>query len=200
MPEFLLEWLISNYIEVTGAILGVIYIVFSIRQSILTWPTGLATSVLYIVIFFRARFYADMGLQFYYVFISIYGWYIWRKGNAADYTKAVSVNQITLKTALFAAMASLVFFAFIAFILKNYTDSLVPFMDAATTALSIVATWMLARKIIEHWLVWIVVDLVSAGLYLYKGLWPTTILFVVYTIMAFVGYREWNKELKLLKK
>jgi nicotinamide mononucleotide transporter len=96
--------------------------------------------------------------------------------------------------AVILAGVSLLLFALIWFILKNYTDSNVPVADSLATSLSIVATWMLARKILEHWLVWIFVDLFSIGLFWYKELYPTVVLFVVYTIMAVVGYFEWKKD------
>jgi nicotinamide mononucleotide transporter len=197
MYHLITEWLTVHYIEVLGAILGLCYILFSIRQSILTWPTGLATSVLYIFVFFRAKFYADMALQFYYVFISIYGWYLWNKGNPSEKNNSLPIKQLNFKMIINSVAVSSVLFIVIYFILKNHTDSPVPVMDALTTALSIVATYLLARKFIEHWLIWIFVDLVSAGLYVYKSLWPTVILFVVYTLMAIAGFREWKKDLKV---
>ena len=196
MPELIAEWLSANYIELAGAIAGIAYIGFSIRQSVLTWPVGLGTSLLYIVVFYKAQFYADMGLQFYYVFISIYGWYLWVKGNPSGHKTPVAVSRTGKQMALVLVAVTLVLFAGIAYILIHYTDSPVPWMDSATTALSIVATWMLARKLIGHWLIWIFVDLFSAGLYIYKGLWPTTVLFLIYTLMAIAGYRQWSKELK----
>jgi len=195
MPEIILEWLSVNYIEFLGAILGILYIFFSIRQSIFTWPIGLATSILYVIVFFQSKFYADMGLQFYYVFISIYGWYLWKKGNPDNSSNALSVSRATKRDIVNGSVSTLVIFLIIFLILKNYTDSPVPVMDSATTALSITATYMLARKILEHWIIWIVVDLVSAGLYVYKGLWPTVILFLVYTVMAFIGLRQWTKSI-----
>ncbi len=192
------EWFLLNKIEVLGAILGLFYIVFSIRQNILTWPTGLLTSALYVVVFFRSGFYADMGLQLYYVFISIYGWYFWLKGNTKESaeTGSLQVRRTSKKLALNLTLMFFLLYGVIIFILLNFTDSTVPYMDTLTTALSIVATWMLAKKYIEHWLIWIFVDLVSTGLYVYKSLWPTVILFLVYTFMAVVGYREWRKDLK----
>jgi nicotinamide mononucleotide transporter len=196
MPELLPEWLSTNYLELLGAFSGLAYIVFSIRQSILTWATGLATSALYIFVFFNAKFYADMGLQFYYVFISIYGWLIWTKREQDNTNSVLRVSRVKSNALLPGALLTLVIFALIFYILRNHTDSPVPVMDAMTTALSITATFMLARKIIEHWLIWIVVDLVSAGLYVYKGLWPTAMLFLVYTIMAYIGYRAWQKDIK----
>jgi len=196
MIDIILEWLFSNKIELLGAILGLIYIYFSIRQNILTWPTGLLTSAFYVVVFLRSGFYADMGLQVYYVVISIYGWYFWLKGK-----RNVKENQLPVRTTSIKMWINLggifvIIFVAILYILLKFTDSTVPYLDTLTTALSIVATWMLAKKYIEHWLIWIFVDVLSIGLYIYKSLWPTVILFTVYTAMAFIGYVEWKKDLK----
>lgn len=195
MIELIGGWLLGNAIELLGAILGILYIFFSIRQNILTWPTGLLTSILYVVVFFQAKLYADMGLQVYYVFISVYGWYFWLKGKKPKESGQVPVRRTNRKLRWILYLASVVLYVIILYILKNFTDSDVPFMDTLTTALSIVATWMLAKKYIGHWLIWIFVDALSAGLYVYKGLWPTVILFVIYTTMAVLGYIEWKKEL-----
>lgn len=198
MTETLTTWLWGNKIELIGAILGLLYIFFSIRQHILTWATGLLTSVLYIVVFFQSGFYADMGLQVYYVFISIYGWYFWLKGEkiaAQNDQHQVPVTKIKKGVLVKSGMATLLIFLFLTFILKRFTDSTVPVMDSLTTALSITATWMLAKKYIEHWLIWIFVDFFSAGLYVYKNLWPTVVLFIVYAVMAIIGYLEWKKDL-----
>jgi nicotinamide mononucleotide transporter len=198
MTEFLSTWLWDNKIELLGAILGLLYIFFSIRQHILTWPTGLFTSLLYIVVFLKSGFYADMGLQVYYVAISIYGWYYWLKGGKNDPVasqKQVRARKTPRKILFYSLLATIVIYGGLLLILLNLTDSTVPYMDALTTALSITATWMLAKKYIEHWLIWIFVDLISAGLYVYKELWPTVVLFVVYTLMAVLGYLEWKKDL-----
>lgn len=197
MIEIFTEWLSGNKIELLGAILGLLYIFLSIRQSILTWPTGLLTSLLYTYVFFETGFYADMGLQVYYVVISIYGWYYWLKG--AKNKSNIDHNDLPVRNIsknLFTKLTLLTVFIYIllVLILLNFTDSDVPYMDSLTTALSIVATWMLAKKYIEHWLIWIFVDFVSAGLYVYKNLWPTVILFGVYTVMAVLGYMEWKKD------
>lgn len=197
MTEFLTTWLWENRIELLGAILGLAYILFSIKQHILTWPTGLLTSLLYIVVFFQSGFYADMGLQVYYVAISIYGWYFWLRGShkKAASGETVRPGKIPKKALIYSIFATIAIYFGLLFILLNFTDSTVPYMDSLTTALSITATWMLAKKYIEHWLIWIFVDLLSAGLYAYKELWPTVVLFVVYTLMAVLGYKEWKKDL-----
>lgn len=191
-------WVIRNWVEIFGTLLGTTYVFLSIKQNILTWLMGFLTSVLYIYVFFHAKFYADMALQGYYVWISIYGWWLWSKGKTAITGHSVlPVSQLKPKLALLLGVISIVLWAGIYFILKNYTDSPVPFGDAFTTALSIVATWMLARKIIEHWLIWVVVDFISLMLYLYKGLYPTSVLFFIYTGAAIWGYFEWKKEITL---
>lgn len=192
--EIAIKWLSGNYIELLGAILGIIYVFFSIRQNIFTWPVGLLTSVLYVVVFFNSKLYADMGLQMYYVVISIYGWYEWLRGNSSDSKEMLKVSRLSLNLGLVLVLVSFLIFLVMWYVLKNYTDSPVPFADSLATSLSIVATWMLARKILEHWLVWVFVDAFSIGLFLYKDLLPTVVLFVVYTFMAVVGYREWRKE------
>jgi nicotinamide mononucleotide transporter len=200
MAEFLTTWLWENKIELIGALLGLLYIFFSIKQHIFTWPTGLFTSLLYTVVFFQSGFYADMGLQVYYVAISIYGWYYWLKGgrkNSVGQQKQLPARKTPKKLLLNLLFATGIIYAGLLFILLNYTDSTVPYMDSLTTALSVTATWMLAKKYIEHWLIWIFADLFSAGLYVYKGLWPTVILFLVYSVMAVLGYNEWKKDLKV---
>ena len=195
MSDIITGWLSEHYIEVLGAILGILYIFLSIRQKILTWPTGLLSSAIYVYVFFKSKFYADMGLQVYYVGISLYGWYYWLKGGKKENTDYVPVRKTGVRTILILIPITIIIYAVILYILLNFTDSPVPYMDSLTTALSIVATWMLARKMIEQWLIWIFVDLVSTGLYIYKGLWATTVLFIVYTVMAVVGYIEWKKDL-----
>ena len=193
--ELVIGWLSGNYIELLGAILGFAYIGFSIRQNILTWPVGLLTSALYVLVFFNAKLYADMGLQMYYVVISIYGWYEWLYGSQSNEKTELKISRLSINLGLKLSAISVLIFIPIWFILSNYTDSSVPVADSFATALSIVATWMLARKILEHWLVWIFVDAFSAGLFWYKNLMPTVILFIVYTVMAAAGFIEWKKEL-----
>jgi len=189
-----MDWLSAHYIEVFGALTGILYVILEIRQSIWLWPLGLISSSVYIWVFFTSKFYADMSLQAYYVLISIYGWYWWLKGGEKKYNReALPVTGISKKLAIILAAVFILLFALIWFILVSYTDSPLPLGDAFTTALSVVATWMLARKIIEHWILWVVADLISMALYIYKGLYPTVVLFAVYTLMAVIGYYEWRK-------
>ena len=194
MLNTIMEWLLANKIELLGAILGILYIFFSIRQNIFTWPTGLVTSALYIIVFYQSKLYADMGLQVYYVIISIYGWYFWINGKTKD-RGHISARK-TSKQLWFKLIVICVLIYIIILSLLKLTDSDIAYLDSMTTALSIVATWMLAKKYIEHWLIWIFVDLFSSGMYIYKNLWATVVLFLVYTVMAYLGYIEWKKDLK----
>ena len=192
-----LDWAGSNKVELSGTIFGLIYIWFSIRQSIYTWPAGIITSVLYCWVFLVAKFYAGMGLQAYYVVISIYGWWCWQRGGDSGSGEVkLCVSHCSRKLWIELFFINLLLTSLMYYLLGKYTDSPIPFGDAFTTSLSIIATWMLARKKIEQWLIWIFIDLVSVGLYIYRGLYPTVILFIVYAAMAVIGFYEWRKELQ----
>jgi nicotinamide mononucleotide transporter len=188
-------WLIDNYIELLGALLSLVYLFLSIRQSILLWPVGILSAVLYMIVFFQTKFYADMGLNGYYFFISIYGWITWRSASRGKGFGIPVVHVGVIRGVLLLLIVLLLFFA-IGYLLDNYTDSPIPYWDAFTTAGSIVATWMLTKKIIEHWILWVLIDIVSLGLYLYRGLFPTAVLFAIYTTMAVVGYIQWRRSMK----
>jgi nicotinamide mononucleotide transporter len=192
MQDIILNYICDKWIELTGMILSLIYLYLSIHQKLSLWVFGFFSSVFYIVVFFESKFYADMSLQFYYLAVSIYGWINWKWGKQKT-GKELPVKKTSPKeTLILFVVAVIIYFAYY-LILINFTDSPLPKADSFTTALSIIATWMLARKMIEQWLIWIVVDGVSAGLYFYKELYPTAILFIIYTLMAIAGYIEWRK-------
>ena len=198
--ELFYSWLGIHYIEVIATILGILGVVYEIKQHVFVWPLGIITALLYIYVYFHARFYADMLLQIYYVPISIYGWWFWiygRKRKQYKEEKIVPVKRAGKRLIIILSFITIVVTFLMALFLKEFTDSPVPLGDGFTTAGGFVATWMLARKIIEHWFLWIIVDATSMCLYVYKGLYPTTILFLVYTIMAFIGYFEWKKSLSV---
>lgn len=197
MLQQVLLWISNNYIELLGLIFGLLYILLSIKQNIWCWPVGFITSALYIYVFFVTKFYADMGLQVYYLIVSVYGWSHWMFGAKSKKQDDLKISKTNIKLGIYLFLATIVLFVIISYVLVNYTDSEIPYWDAFTTAASFVATWMLARKIIEHWIIWIIVDSVSLGLYIYKELYPTVILFAVYTVLAILGYIEWKKKLNV---
>lgn len=188
----ILNYIETNWIEIAGAILSLIYIYLSIKQQVSLWFFGIISSLFYIVVFFQTKFYADMSLQFYYVIISIYGWINWKKGNTES-GEELPATKITKKFILISIIATGLIYLIYYIVLAKFTDSTIPKSDALVGALSIIGTWMLARKFIENWLVWIAADGLCVGLYIYKGLYPTVILFIIYTVMAWVGYQQWKK-------
>jgi nicotinamide mononucleotide transporter len=190
-----LHWLLSNYTELLATLTGLIYIVYSVRGKTILWLFGLISSFLYIFVFFKAGLYALMCINFYYVIISIYGWFHWSYPSK-NTKKELPVSRITSKLSIYLLLISLVLFALIGIGLDRYTDSDIAIWDALITAFSITATWMLARKIMEHWLVWIVIDLIAVIVYIYKGLYPTVVLYLVFAALAIAGFKEWKKQWK----
>ncbi len=190
----MLEYIKYNWAEITGTILSLIYLVESIRQKVSLWIFGFLCSAMYVYVFFVSKFYADMSLQFYYLAVSVFGWISWKTGKRKSGHELPVKRVKKLQSLVLLAIAIVIYFIYY-FVLSVYTDSPLPRADSLTTALSIVATWMLARKLIEHWILWIFIDALSSGLYFYKGLNLTGVLFIIYTIMAIAGYFEWKKSL-----
>jgi nicotinamide mononucleotide transporter len=195
------DWISNNWIEIFGAITGIIYVFLEIRQNIWLWPVGITTSAVYIIVFFTSKFYADMSLQVYYLVISCAGWYWWVRGDGRRATgekqnQALSVTRLTLKTGIVLAIIFVFLYFLLWFALSKLTDSPVPEWDSFITSLSIIATWMLARKIYEHWFLWIVVNSASIILFITRGLYPTIILYSVYLVMSFTGLKVWKKSIK----
>lgn len=188
-------WIQSHFIEVLATIAALLYIHFSIKRKIILWLFGFISSALSVYVFFSSKLYADMSLNLYYVVISVYGYYRWMKGKEHN-GRALSITKSKKSLLIILSILTTILFFGIAYILKNFTDSDIPYWDAFTTAASITATWMLAEKKLEHWYIWIVVDIVSAGLYLYKGLYIFVFLFLFYTYLAIRGVFEWNKAWK----
>lgn len=202
-----LDWLSNNYIEIFGAVTGIIYVFLEIRQNIRLWPVGIITSAVYIWVFFTSKIYADMSLQVYYLVISCLGWYWWARGTEqgaegkaqgakGEEKEGLQVTRLKFKTGVVLFFVFVLLFAIMWVILTRLTDSPVPIRDSFITSLSIIATWMLARKIYEHWYLWIIVNFVSAVLFLTRGLYPTLLLYVVYGLMSFAGLVKWRKTIR----
>ncbi len=187
----ILNYILKNWIEIVGALLSLIYLYLSINQRVSLWFYGIISSLFYIVVFYNSKLYADMSLQFYYVIISIYGWINW-KTIKNDSNVELNIIRITKKDIIISIFATVIIYFMYYLVLAKYTDSIIPKSDALVGALSIIGTWMLAKKYIENWLVWIVADSLCIGIYAFKGLYPTVILFVIYTLMAYIGYKKWK--------
>jgi nicotinamide mononucleotide transporter len=231
----LISWFTNNYIEIFGAVTGILYVFLEIRQTIWLWPVGIITSAVYIWVFFTGKLYADMSLQVYYLVISILGWYWWtrgsgvpavasakdgrraqgagnneagadmedsgegEKGRMEEVKEELQVTRVKLRTGIVLSVVFVLLYTVLWLVLTRLTDSPVPVRDSFITSLSIIATWMLARKIYEHWFLWIVVNGTAAFLFLTRGLYPTVILYVVYGIMSFAGLAAWRKTIRRVR-
>ena len=195
----ILTYISENYIELLGTILSLIYLYLSIKENISLWIFGFLCSALYTIVFFQNKFYADLSLQLYYLGVSIFGWISWKKkSNNNQQDNNLHITSLSKKQILQYIPVTLLIYVVYFLILKYKTDSPIPIMDSVVGALSVVATWMLAKKKIENWLLWIVADAIATGLFIYKHLYPTSALYIIYTIMAVIGYFQWKKSEKKL--
>lgn len=183
-----------NFLELIGSLTGLLYLWLELRVSIYLWPVSILMPAIYLFVYYEAGLYADFGINIYYMIAAIYGWWIWAKKSPK--TNNSFITETPTHTILPLCIVFAAIFLIIGWILTNYTDSTVPWTDSFTTAASIIALWMLARKYVEQWLVWMVVDAVSCGLYIYKSLYFTALLYGIYTIIAIFGYYKWKRQMK----
>lgn len=192
--ETIVNYLTKNYLEALGVFLSICYLFNSVRGKVWLWLFGLTSALCYLVIFYQSQFYALGMLQLYYIAMSIYGLFFWIKDRDEDRADFVKISRITSKQTALSIGIALVCFGLLFFVIKKYTSSPVPLGDSFTASLCIVGTWLLARKILENWLFFIVSDVICIGLFVYQGMFLTTLLFVAYTTMGVVGYRRWHLE------
>jgi nicotinamide mononucleotide transporter len=182
-----------NGYEVAGFVFGVLAVWLTAKESPWCWPTGLVNVSLYIVVFWQAKLYADMGLQVVYVAVCLYGWWEWLHGGPGGGRLAVS--RAPRRTLAALAVAGAAFAAFLGFALHRGTDASLPFWDSTTTAYSLVAQWLQTKKQLETWWFWIAVDVVYIGVYGVKGLWLTSLLYAIFLALCVLGLREWKRSL-----
>jgi len=194
-----MQILAANWLEIFGVVTSLWYLYLEIKQKPLMWILGIVSSLIYVFVLFRAKIYADMSLYIYYVIISVYGFILWQKDKvSAKGENDNSANEITYTSlswnlGIILVLVTILIYVLIVYVLKNYTDSPVPYRDSLATALSIVATWMLAKKIIQHWFIWIFANFFSVYLFYTRNLYPTAILFIFYGALSVVGYLNWKK-------
>ncbi len=187
------EWIAKNYYEVIASIAGFIGVWLTARQNIWCWIIGLINVIFSIFVFFNAQFYAAVILQFFYLFITIFGWYNWHKGNK-DGTP-LKVSKLKTKGFYIIILIFILCVSIAGYVLDRYTGDPFPYLDSFATVGGIISTFLSARKIIENWLFWIFIDAVATGMYLSKGLYAFFILYFIYCIMAFYGYFQWKKSI-----
>jgi nicotinamide mononucleotide transporter len=182
----LLEWI--------AAIAGAVSVFLSARQNIWSWPTAIVNVSLYTFIFLRSGLYSDMGLQVVYLTLSLYGWHQWLRGGAGH--TALTVSRASAKTWLVAAIAGAVFWVVLWQVTSRLPGVSLASLDSGLTTLSLVAQWMMTRKILENWVLWIIADLVYVPMYLHKGLHVTAGLYTVFLALAVMGFVQWRASLR----
>jgi len=179
--------------ETFGFITGAAAVWLAVKQSVWTWPVTIISSIFYAFLFYDSRLFADMSLQFVYVFFGFLGIYLWLKGG--DKKTALKVRSITLKEAAVLAVIGIVGTIYMSMYLESINDA-APFLDALTTVGSLIAQYMLVRKHLQNWHLWIAIDIIYVYLYFIKDLHLTAILYIIFLIMCFFGLKEWNKSKK----
>jgi nicotinamide mononucleotide transporter len=177
-------------LETLGFIAGAWGVWLQVRENVWNWPVQLVSSAAYVVVFFQAGLFADTSLNILYVVLYVLGWYWWLRGG--ENHGALHINRISRQLALVLALAGTMATAGLTVFLTSVRDS-APFLDALTTVLSLIALFMTGRKLLECWWVWIAANLIYIGLYLYKGLALTAVLYAIFAALSVVGLLNWRR-------
>ena len=180
--------------EVLGFVTGALCVWLLARQIIWNWPIGIANNALYLIVFLRSGLYGDAGLQIVYMMLGAYGWWTWLRVTPGR--MGLPVTRTSRRTWAWLIPATGVAAVGLAFFLRRFTDSTVPGWDGSTTALSLAAIFGQSRKYVESWWIWIAADVIYIPLYIYKSLWLTSVLYLVFLILCVIGLREWRRALR----
>lgn len=187
------QWIAFDLVEMFGFVSGGWTVWLTVEENIWNWPIGIVNSVFFLILFLHARLYADSGLQVIYIVLGFLGWYWWLHGG--EQKDALKVGHVSLKTGIALVPITMV----CTWVMTRYLQSVqdvAPFLDALTTVLSLVAQYLLTKKYIENWYVWISADIVYVGLYGYKNLYLTACLYFVFLCMCIRGVFEWRRAFK----
>lgn len=181
-------------LEIAAALFGAWSVWLSVRQNILSWPTAIVNVALYAIVFYEAKLYADMGLQVIYAALSVYGWYEWLYGGEGR--TELHVTRTSRRLALRLLVLAVASALLLGSLLHRTTDAALPYMDSALTTASLVAQWMMTRKLLENWIVWIGVDVFYVGMFVYKGLCVTALLYAIFLGLATKGWIDWRRSMR----
>jgi len=194
-PAFTLWGSPTTWLEIVAVALSLAMVGCNIREIHWGWPLAAIASLMYFALFWRSRLYGDASLQIFFAAVAGWGWFQWLRGHRADGSE-LHIARLSRRGAVLAVVSALVLWPLTGLFLKHYTDTDVPWWDAFPTAASVVGQFLLGRKFIENWLVWIVVNVVSVGLFAYKSLWLTVGLYIVFIALSWVGWRQWQRALQ----
>lgn len=187
----MMDFLSAHWLDIVTTVLGLAYILLEYKASIWMWLVGFFMQALGIVLYYQKGLYADCGMEFYYLSMTIYGYWRWVRGTATK--EPLSIRHFPSKLVLPWTLLILGVWGIMFWFLKTFTDSTVPMIDSFTTALSIVGIWALAHKYLEQWFIWIVVDVFTCGLYFYKDIPFKASLYALYVVIAVFGFFKWRK-------
>jgi nicotinamide mononucleotide transporter len=191
-------------LELIAVVASLLYVVLAAKGNLWCWPAAMLSTVLYTVIFYDVYLWMDSALQLYYLLMAVYGWLCWRKNTAAGNVdnersvndvngKVLQYSQWTLQRHSTMIIALTLLSVVLGWLMATYTPTHFPYLDSATTVFAVFATYLLTQKVLENWLYFVVIDVVSIYLYIEKGLIPTAALFACYVILASYGYWQWRK-------
>ncbi len=188
----MIAFLTQHWLDILGTLVGLVYIYQEYKASIWLWVTGIVMPIIYMFVYLDAGLYADFGMQVYYALAAFYGLLVWKFGHKKDQEQApLTITHISLSIAIISAIFFLIAWGALYLVLILFTNSTVPVLDSFGNALSFIGLWWLARKYIEQWWVWIVVDVELSALYVYKDIPFTAALYALYAVIALLGYRKW---------
>ena len=180
-------------VEIVAAVFGLVCVILTIRQNIWCWPAGLVQVTLYILVFYEARLYSDMLLHVIYVAMQFFGWWNWLYGG--ENRTRLAVVRLAPAAGVFWSGLAVVGTLALGWSMSRYTNADLPYWDAAITVLSLIAQWLMAKKTLESYLIWILVDVLAVGVYAVKALYPSTLLYACFLCLATAGFLEWRKDL-----
>lgn len=190
-PTFLLFGFSASLLEIVSFLLAVLTVWLNIRQTHWAWLFAILSSATYGVVFVQSRLYGDAGLQLVFVLVSIWGWYQWLHGGIGH--QALQASRLSAHGRWLCGLAWLAGFVLLSWFLRRYTDTDVPRIDGFLTAGSLLGQFLLSRKKLENWHVWIAVDVLYVGLYIHKQLILTALLYALFVVMAAIGLKVWRK-------
>ena len=189
------DFLQANWFEIVAAILAIAYLILAMLQDIRCWIAWIISSLMYFFVMYSANLYMEALLQIFYIFIGLYGLYQWRF--KADKKDALKITTWSVKNHLMVIGALVFLTSLSGYVLMIYTAAASPFIDAFTTWGAIAASYLVAKKILENWFYWFVIDFVSVFLFISRELYPTALLFIVYLVLVVIGYSAWRKSWQL---
>ena len=187
-------FLATSLLEWYGVLSGVLYVIFISYKKMIAWFFALISSCIYVYLCFKSQLFIETGLQFFYVIMAIYGWVKWNTDKSENDEKII---QWETKFHLYNCLISGVLVFVLGYVFDHYTEQANPYTDAFSTVFSLLATFMVTKKVLENWIYWIVIDAVCIYLFSSRGLYLTSLLFFIYTIIAVFGFIQWKKQFKL---